>query len=393
MFRNRLYFDYAAGTPVAPSVMRAMRPYFSGAFGNPGSLHSYGQEALAALDLARERVASALGAQFREIIFTGSATEANNIALRGALGKFTAERGRAIIPRIIVSAIEHESVLETAKELKRDGADVVILPVSQNGVLDPLTLKEFLNDRTALVSIQYANNEVGVVQPIAEIAERINEQRGDRSPFPLFHTDAAQAFQFLNCTAGSLRVDLMTLSAHKFYGPKGVGALYVRGEASRSGFPSFITGGGQEFMLRSGTENVPLIVGFGEAVRLVLRNRESESKRIGELAEYFKKKLAVIAQDVRFNASEGNTPKIPNIISVYFPGRSVSSDLLLKFDLRGLAVSAGSACRARSAEPSYVLQALGYPRERVERSVRFSLGRPTTKSQIDKALRIIKMSL
>ena len=219
---KKIYFDYAASTPVDPRVERAMRPYFLGKFGNAGSLHSFGQEAIAAIDAARVTMARLIGADFHEVIFTGSATEANNLAIRGAVAQWKAISGNEHLkPRIVVSAIEHESVLETARDLERDGvADVVCLPVDREGFVDADAVAHAIDERTVLVSIMYANNEIGSVQPIAAIAEAVKAACANNN-YPLFHTDAVQAFQFLDCDVQKLGVDMMTLSAHKIYGPKG----------------------------------------------------------------------------------------------------------------------------------------------------------------------------
>ncbi|MBI2048890.1 MAG: cysteine desulfurase [Candidatus Liptonbacteria bacterium] len=431
---NRIYLDYAASTPVDRRVLEAMTPYFSEKFGNPGSLHSFGQEAIAAVDESREKITKSIGADFREIIFTGSATEANNTALRGVVGsvKCQVSSVKDKSPRIIVSSIEHESVLETARDLEKDGVEVVYLPVDRNGVVNLKKIEESLNDCTVLVSVMYANNEIGTIQPISKISEIIrnfrekletrNEKLGVGSSsslishlsHPLLHTDAAQAFQFLDCDVNKLGVDLMTLSAHKIYGPKGVGALYVRqkleirneklGIGSSSSLISHISsltsGGGQEFGLRSGTENVPSIVGFAKAVELVSNSRELENKRIAGLRDYFWQELKKICADAEVNGSCGSragyisptTYYLPNILNVYFPNY-LADELLTKFNLAGLAVSSGSACRSRAVESSYVIGALGYDKERAKNSIRFSFGRPTTKEELDRALEIIRMKL
>ncbi|MBU6500382.1 MAG: cysteine desulfurase [Patescibacteria group bacterium] len=388
----RLYFDYAASTPVDPRVLEAMQPYFRDIFGNPGSLHSFGQEALSAVDASRETIAKAIGAEFREIIFTGSATEANNLALRGAI---RVVRNNIKNPKIIISCIEHESVLETAQDLEKDGAEVVRLPVDKRGIVDPADLARELNERTALVSIMYANNEIGAVNNIERLSRTVSDFRNDKF-YPLLHTDAAQALQFLDCGVEKLGIDLMTLSAHKIYGPKGVGALYIR---NGSVLAPILTGGGQEFGWRSGTENVPAIVGFSKAVELIgvgarlpVGRRELESKRILELRDYFWDELKKICSQAEINGPENSADKLPNIINVYFPGRK-AEDLLAEFDLAGLAVSAGSACRSRAVDSSYVIEALGYPKERARQSIRFSLGGPTTKVEVDNALTVIKNCL
>jgi cysteine desulfurase len=458
---KKIYLDYAASTPVDQRVLAAMRPYFSGRFGNPGSLHSFGQEAIAAVDKARETIAKAINANSGEIIFTGSATESNNIALRGltqTLRRFTRKNFCASPrnvrdvprPRIIVSAIEHESVLETAEDLsagggsafsakggpasgrggKKDGVEVIYLPVNKNGLVDLVALKKSLNERTILVSIMYANNEIGTIQPLFEIKKIIDDFKKRNFQFsifnfqknttyhpllttyPLFHTDAAQAFQFLDCDVEKLGVDLLTLSSHKIYGPKGIGALYVHGLPTTHYLLPTITGGGQEFGLRSGTENVPAIVGFAEAVRLIAKSRERDGERIAKLRDYFWKELKKIYPKAEINGVSSSTnnesdpnkrirkfvkdslfaDKLPNILNVYFPHHT-SEYLLTKFDLAGLAASSGSACRSRALAPSYVIKTLGHSEEGAKHSVRFSFGRPTTKNEIQKALIIIKNCL
>ncbi len=433
---GRIYFDYAASTPVDRRVEAAMRPYWAGDFGNSGSLHSFGQDAIQAVDEAREALAGMIGADFREFIFTGSATEANNLALRGALRSVTRHASSVRRPRIIVSAVEHESVLETARDLEREGAEIKVLPVDRWGRVQVEKLKELLDERTILVSVVYANNEIGTVQPITEIGKLVADFRNSKSQapspkdrdlefgarnlgttHPLFHTDAAQAFQFLNCNVKDLGVDLMTISAHKIYGPKGIGALYVRGSSkSQKSNPKqipkssdqsskdrdlgsgawdlpavspLVTGGGQEFGLRSGTENVPLIVGFEKAAALAVLRREKETTRMREIRERFLRGLKRISPDAGLNGPALRENALPNILSAYFPGRAAEL-LLMKFDLAGIAVSAGSACAARSNRPSETLLAIGLSPAQARESIRFSFGRPTTAGQVDKALRIVK---
>jgi cysteine desulfurase len=379
---KRIYLDHAASTPVDPEVLGAMEPYFTRQFGNPGSLHSFGQESIAAMDRSRETVARLLGTGFRNVIFTGSATEANNLALRGAVKKLGASQKTQV--RVIVSSVEHESVLETARDLAKSGAEAVFAPVDMHGRIDLKNIKENLTEKTAIVSVMYAQNEIGSVQPIVEIGKAIRAFRGAK-PYPLFHTDAAQAFQFLDCSADELGVDLMTLSSHKIYGPKGIGALYVRDEIM---IAPTMTGGGQEFGLRSGTENVPLAVGFAKAAELAAAVRAREAQRVGELRDRLWKGLKDIFPKVELNGPADAALRLPNILNVCFPAHD-AQDLLTKFDLGGLAVSAGSACRSRAAGASYVIEALGLGRDRARSSIRFSLGRPTGKEEIDGALRVI----
>lgn len=409
---KRIYLDYAATTPVAPEVMAAMRPYFSRVFGNAGSLHSFGQEASAAIFCARQTIARALGCSYKEIIFTGSATEANNLALRGVLGSTKSEirnpKDRESRPRIIVSAIEHGSVLETARDLERDGVEVVYVPVNREGIVDVGAIRAALNERTVLVSVQYANNEIGTIQPIQEISKIVKDFRDQIRNYPLFHVDAVQAFQYMPCRVDELGCDFLTLSAHKIYGPKGVGLLYIsrklnvesRMEKMKQPFhlpPStfhlspIITGGHQEFGLRAGTENTPYIAGFAKAVGIVEKMRKRELSRIKKLRDYFWGKLQQIFPQVQLNGSPTcpSARRLPNILNVYFPGRP-TGDFLIALDVAGVAASPGSACQAHVAEESYVVRALGYSSERASQSVRFTLGRSTTKIDLDRVLRIVK---
>ncbi len=458
--KKRIYLDYAASTPVDPSVFAAMRPYFSERFGNPGSVHSFGQEAIAAVDASREKIAHVIGAEFRDIIFTGSATEANNLALRGVVNAMRKmreasalfEKDRECRPdvfsddyraKVILLSVEHESILETAREFEKEGVEVIYLPVDKNGMIDLRALRASLDDRTILVSVMYANNEIGTVQPIFEIRKIIDDFKKERYAaaahfFPLFHTDAVQAFQFLDCDAAKLGVDMMTLSAHKIYGPKGTGCLYTKKnteyriqniEKGKAGtrdskgkqnntplnsefsiLNSIITGGGQEFGLRSGTENVPSIVGFAKAVELATAAREKESERMARLRDYFWKgiekiypKAAVNGIAPRASAVARSLPSaLPNILNVYFPGRD-AQDILTRLDMQGIAASSGSACRSRALDPSHVIMALGRShgsdfgssssKNRAKESVRFSFGRPTAKKEIDAALAVLKKIL
>ncbi|PIV31717.1 cysteine desulfurase NifS [Candidatus Wolfebacteria bacterium CG02_land_8_20_14_3_00_37_12] len=428
---KRIYLDYAATTPMDMKVKKAMAPYFSappaGGFGNPGSLHFFGQKAMTAVDESREKIAKAINADFREIIFTGSATEANNLALRGIVKKFKIKDLRFKIPRIIVSAIEHDSILETCRDLEREEIEIIYLPVNKQGIIDLKKLKESLNERTVLVSIMCANNEIGIVQNIAGISKIIKDFKKENffSKYPLFHTDAVQAFQFLDCDVNKLGVDLMTLSAHKIYGPKGIGTLYINSKLQTPNYKQILnsknkiqnkktkiwdlgfgiwdlpvvkpltTGGGQEFGLRSGTENVAAIVGFAKAIELVSNSRELENKRVRQLTDYFWRELKKLSPKAEINGLKDlrfmiyDLRKLPNILNVYFPNQN-SQDLLIKLDLNGIAVSSGSACSARATKPSHVLKAIGLSDKKIKSSLRFSLGKFTTKEEINRALKIIK---
>ena len=415
---RRLYFDHAASTPVDPRVFRAMRPYFSREFGNPGSLHSFGQKAIAAVDASRERVGKLIGAKhFREIIFTSGATEANNLALRGAVEFYRAHHSNAagadsgVRPRIIISSIEHESVLETARALERDGVEVVTLPVNKEGVIDIVALKEALSNQTVVVSVMHVNNEIGTIQPLREIKFMIDAFRKERAAdadladantadsvaYPLLHTDAAQSFLYLYCDVELLGVDMMTLSAHKMHGPKGIGALYVRRDEKAfpesGGFPlvAQASGGSQEFGVRSGTENVPGIVGFAKAAELAAAARGKISTRVAALRDELWRRIKTVAPGAEINGPMGDA-KAPHILNVYFPAHT-AQDLLTRFDRAGLAVSSGSACRSRAVESSYVIESLGYSKERGAASIRCSLGKETTKREVAAAAKIIERIL
>ncbi|MCL4405378.1 MAG: cysteine desulfurase [Patescibacteria group bacterium] len=392
---DKIYLDYAASTPVDPEVLKSISPYFGEKFGNPGSLHSFGREAMAAIDDAREVVAGILGAKFHEVIFTGSATEANNLAMRGVISKLMAKRVKGSVPqppyRVITTSIEHESVRDTVLDLNGETVEVVQLPVSKDGVVDLASLAKALNPRTVLVSIIYGSNVVGAVQPIEKVAETVRAYRKEiKSPYPLFHTDAAQAFQFLDMDVATLGVDMLTISGQKFYAPKGCGVLYLKEDSVRY-VSGIITGGSQEFGLRAATENVPAIVGLAKAANLVCQNKEAESRRIAALRDRLWTGLTRSHPELELNGPDLSSGRLPNNLHIYFPGHDVD-ELLVKFDLAGVAVSAGSACTMRSNRSSYVLRALGFGEERSGASLRFSLGRPTTEDQIDAAVgRIIKL--
>ncbi len=386
---KRIYLDHAATTPVRAEARRAMMPHLTKKFGNPSSLHFFGQEAIVAVDGARTAVAKALHADFRDIIFTGSATEANNLALRGSVARFR-ERHPKLTPRVIVSAIEHEAVLETAHALQGEGAELVVIPVDMQGRADLARLKEALNDRTVIVSVMYVNNEIGTIQPVREIGELVAALRKTK-PYPLFHTDAVQAFNYCACNVEALSVDMLTLSAHKIGGPKGVGALFVREREERETLAPIITGGGQEFGMRSGTENVAGIVGFAAAVTAVEYERVKEAKRLLSLKKILwagiKKRMPEAwvhgMDEAHFSGAA------PHILNVAFPNIPVD-DLLVRLDMAGIAVSTGSACAARAAKGSHVLGALC---DNLSRGIRFSMGRATTAGDIQEALRRLTRAL
>ncbi|MFB6212663.1 MAG: cysteine desulfurase family protein [Candidatus Magasanikbacteria bacterium] len=393
---KKIYLDYAASTPVGEEVFKVMKPYFSEEFGNPGSLHKFGQEAMKVLDESREKASGLLGLDFENIIFTGSATEANNLVLRGIAKKINNNPEINFEnPKIIVSEIEHECVLETAHDLESDGFDVAEIDVNPDGRVKLNQLEKELTEDTVIISIMYANNEIGTIQPISKISEIVQEFKKEKTntQYPLIHSDAVQAFQFLECQPKELGLDLMTLSAHKIYGPKGVGLLANITEESLS---PIITGGGQEFGLRSGTENVPLIKGLSKALEIAKEKRAEERKRMKKLSRELISGLKQIKSDIKLNGvssqerfSSDKLKTIPNICNFYFPNNS-AEELLMQLDLEGVAVSTGSACSARSAEASHVLEGLGHNPQRVNSSLRLSLGKYTTQQEIKKTISVFE---
>ncbi len=420
---KRIYLDYAATTPLDEGVFKAMRPYFSDIFGNPGSLHSFGQEAMGAIDKSREAIAKMLEVDFRDVIFTSSATEANNLVLRGIVKATRMTRMASelsekrhsehsdYLPRVIVSAVEHDSVLKTTRDMEQEGLiELKILPVDEEGVVSLPELKKLLNDKTVLVSVMYANNEIGTIEPISKIGAEIAKFRATGT-YPLFHTDAVQALQYLDCRPNELGVDFMTISGHKIYGPKGVGALIMGRKThnikqgasgtkqdSRLSVPwsmlqAQITGGGQEFGLRSGTENVANIVGLAEAVRVSEKIKQEEAKRIFGLRNYFWEKIVLINRKARLNGPDvrggEKYARLPNNINVYLPG-VLAEEALTYLDMQGVAVSTGSACSARGAEPSHVLRAMFGDDKIARHSLRITLGRGTDRRQVDVALGAIR---
>lgn len=399
---KKIYLDYAASTPIAPEVLEIMLPYFTSLptdnFGNPGSLHYFGQKAIAALDNSREIIAKSIGANFNEVIFTSSATEANNLALKGV---FYALKSPKFKPRLIVSSIEHDSILETSKTLEKDGFEVIYLPVNSMGFINLDDLKNSLNEAAVLISIMTANNETGAIQPIKKIAKIINDFKKQKnkqsSIYPLFHTDAVQAFQFLDHNINEFNIDLMTLSSHKIYGAKGAAMLYIKNSIIQNNLINpIIAGGEQEFGLRAGTENIPSITGFAKAIELVEKNRKKEYIHQFQLMQYFYKNLKKIYPLAKINGPELEkfklSERLPNILNIYFPDINAES-FLTKLDLLGIAASAASACKARATKPSHVLKAMGFEQKRQKNSVRFSIGKFTTKKELDETLKTIKSML
>ena len=374
-----IYMDNHATTPVDPRVFEAMRPYLTNIFGNSASRnHSFGWEAEEATEKARKQVASLIGATSKEIVFTSGATESDNLALKG-VAEMYAEKGN----HIITAATEHKAILDTCKRLEKHGARVTYLPVQQNGLVDLDQLKAAITDKTVLISIMHANNEIGVLQPIREIG-RIARERG-----VLLHTDGTQAVGKVPVNVLDDNIDLMSISAHKMYGPKGVGALYVRRRNPRVQLTAQMDGGGHERGMRSGTLNVPGIVGLGEACALAQAEMPAESKRLAFLRDKLKDRLMNSLDEVYINGTlEHRLPNNLNISFAYVEGES------LLMGINEIAVSSGSACTSATLEPSYVLKALGAGDDLAHSSIRFGLGRFNTEEEVDyvagKVIEVVK---
>lgn len=368
MSKAPIYFDNHATTKVDPRVVQSMLPYFTEHYGNAASRnHAYGWSAEEAVEKARKQIASLIGATAKEIIFTSGATESNNLALKG-VAEMYAEKGN----HIITAATEHKAILDSTKHLEKQGCRITYLPVMADGRIDLEMLREAITDKTILVSIMYANNEIGVVQPIKEIS-RICKERG-----VLFHTDAVQAVGKIPVNVMEDGIDLMSITAHKIYGPKGVGALYVRRKGPRVQLAAQMDGGGHERGMRSGTLNVPSIAGLGEACELCQKELTAEMKRLGFLRDKLKNKIMSELDEVYVNGSlEHRLPGNLNISFAYVEGES------LLMGINDIAVSSGSACTSATLEPSYVLKALGAGDDLAHSSIRFGLGRFNTEEEVD----------
>jgi len=367
MVKLPIYLDNHATTPMDPRVFEAMKPYFIEKFGNAASRnHAFGWEAEEAVEKSRQQIASLIGATSKEIIFTSGATESNNLAIKG-VAQMYAEKGN----HIITAATEHKAVLDTCKHLEKDGYRVTYLPVMGDGRIDMQMLAEAITDKTILVSIMYANNEIGVVQPIAEIGKLC------KSKGILFHTDAVQAVGKIPVNVVADGIDLLSLSGHKIYGPKGVGALYVRRKNPRVQLTAQMDGGGHERGMRSGTLNVPGIAGLGEACAIAQAEMVSETARQLALRDRLQKKLQVLEESYINGSMEHRLPGNLNISFAYVEGES------LLMGINDVAVSSGSACTSATLEPSYVLKALGLGDDMAHTSIRFGIGRFTTEEEID----------
>ena len=366
---RRIYLDYAATTPTHPLVLKAMLPWFTDGFGNPSSIHSFGQEAKGAIEEAREKVAQLIGARSNEIVFTGSGTEADNFAIKG-VAYAKEHEGK----HIITTAIEHHAVIETCKFLEKRGFKVTYLSVDRDGLVDLGEIKKAITDETILISVMHANNEIGTIEPIQEIA-RITKDREI-----CFHTDAVQTVGHLPVDVDELKVDLVSISAHKFCGPKGVGALYIR---KGTKIVPFMHGGEQEHGRRASTQNVPGIVGFGKACQLAQQEMGQEKERLETLRDKLINGILNRIDHVHLNGHP--TQRLPNNVNIsleFVEGESI----LLNLDLVGIAASTGSACSSSVLEASHVLLALGLPHQSAHSSLRLSLGQETTEKDVDYVL-------
>ncbi len=370
---SRVYLDHNATTGVAPEVLDAMLPYLSEEHGNAASIHTFGQKARGAVETAREQVAGLVGAHAQEIVFTSGGTEADNHAIFGVV----AAASSASRPHVITSSIEHEAVLNSCQALEKQGTEVTYLGVDREGRVQPDELRRALRQETVLITIMHANNELGTVQPLDQIGHIAGEAD------VCFHTDAVQSAGKLPIDVNALGVDLLALSGHKFYAPKGIGALYIRGGTR---LRQLLYGGHHQRGFRPGTENVPGIVGLGKAAELARQSLSQDAARISALRDRLEQGIAAQVPHSRVNAAQA--PRTPNTANITFHGLEGEA-LVIALDLKGLACSTGAACSSGSVEPSHVLTAIGLPPEEARASLRFSLGRHTSAADIDSALQIV----
>lgn len=369
----KVYLDNSATTAVDKEVLDAMLPYYSNIYGNPSSLHAFGREALKAVDESRQKIASILGAKPAEIYFTSGGTESDNWAIKGAVGA-----SKSKTKHIITSAIEHPAVLETCEAMQKEGAEVTYIKVNSDGLVNPDDVSAAIKDNTAIISIMAANNEIGAVQPITAIGAIAKEEG------ILFHTDAVQAADSQILDVNKQNIDLLSLSAHKFHGPKGIGLLFMR---SGVRIDKLVNGGHQERRQRAGTTATPLIVGMAKALEISARDREANNKRIAELRDYL---IGRAINEIPYCYLNGGMQhRLPNNANLSF-GFIEGESVLMSLDLKGIAVSSGSACSSGSLEASHVLLALGIKEELAHSSIRFSLGRETTKEEIEYTINTLK---
>jgi len=380
-YMNRVYLDFNATTPVQPEVLDAMLPYFSGEFGNAASIHTFGQKARAGVEMAREQVAALIGARPQEIVFTSGGTESDNHAIFGIVSSsftsFTSSTSLTSPPHIITTAIEHEAVLNACQALEKEGERVTYLPTDSQGQIDLDELRRAIRPETVLITIMHANNELGTVQPLEDIGRIAAEAD------IYFHTDAVQSAGKIPIDVNALQVDLLSLSGHKLYAPKGIGALYVRGGTR---LRQLLYGGHHQRGFRPGTENVAGIVGLGKAAEISRKSLAADAQRMSFLRDMLQHGLVQRVPQSRVNG--GEAPRTPNTTNLLFPGVEGEA-LLIALDLKGLACSTGAACSSGAIEPSHVLTAIGLPPEEARASLRFSLGRHTTSADIDFALSVV----
>lgn len=373
-----IYFDHAATTPLDPRIFEVMKPYFTELYGNPSSIYQFAQKSRQAVDFSREQVAKILECSPREVIFTSCGTESNNLFILGAARAY-----EKIGKHIITTKIEHDSVLKPLEYLESIGFEVTYLDVGENGIVKPEDVQKALRPDTIFVTIMYANNEIGTIQPISEISKIIAQFQSRQlvnssiNKFPLFHTDACQTVPYLDISVKHLGVDAMTLNGGKIYGPKGIGALFVKEGIELT---PLLFGGGQEYRRRSGTENVPDIVGFAEALKLAQAGRTRETKRLLPLRDKLIGGILEKIPDSRLNGDR--TRRLPNNVNVSFRGLEGEA-ILLRLDMIGIAASSGSACTSGSLEPSHVIRALGLADEWTHSSTRFTLGHGNTEAEVD----------
>lgn len=373
---RRVYLDYNATTPVDTEVLSAMMPFFAGTYGNASSIHSAGQDARAAVEAARASVAALVGAKPAEIVFTSGGTEADNLAIFGLLGAFRCER-----KHVICSPVEHHAVLNSVELLEKQGVDVAWLPVSSAGVIDPEEVKRALRPETIMIAVMRTNNELGTVQPIVEIGRIAAEAD------VYFHCDAVQAIGKIPVDVNELKVDLLALSAHKFYGPKGVGALYVR---ENTPLEPILFGGTHERDRRPGTENVAGIVGLGKAAELARARLAEDSARLGALRDRLEDGILSAVGDARINGDRAR--RVANTTNITF-AHAEGESLVIAMDLQGVQCSAGAACSSGAILPSHVLRAIGLPNDEAKATLRFSLGRLTTREDVDYVLDVIPQAV
>lgn len=382
--KKRIYLDHASTTPLDSETLAYMLPYFSGEYGNPSSMHESGRKAKGVIEQSRQEIAEVIGSQPHEIIFTGSGTEADNLAILGVCRAYK-HKGN----HLIISAIEHKAILEPAKQLEKEGFVVSVLPVDTEGKINIEECMKLITPQTILISVMYANNEIGTVEPIKELAERIASLKNNDG-MPFLHTDACQATGYLPINVAKLGVDLMTLNSSKIYGPKGVGLLYKKNKVH---IEPLISGGEQEFLKRAGTENIALIAGFAHALKKAEANRIEEVKRLQHLQSFFMLRIKVLLPYAKFNGPlptttpTGTLTRLPNNIHLSIPAIEGES-MVLMLDHEGIEAATGSACSSLDLKPSHVLIAIGQDENIIHGSIRFTLGRHTEKHELEKVLEV-----